>query len=92
MVYIARLLPKRRVSRAAFRGSLSCPVCDSQAIRHVEDISQYRRRYRCRKCGMKFQYDFSNTATHPYAAFNKPKFRQIVEASKGEPKRRIKYG
>ena len=67
-------------SRAAYQGKLTCPVCKSEAIRFMENVTQFRLRYRCRKCGMKFQYDISNNPdAHPYAAFNKPKWQHIVE-------------
>lgn len=70
------------INNGAYRGKLTCPVCSSEAIRYVENVSQFRLRYRCRKCGMTFQYDISNSpvgVSHPYAAFNKNKYRRIVE-------------
>ena len=68
-------------SKAAYQGCLNCPVCQSSAIRFVENIGPYRLRYRCRKCGMPFQYETGRDhSIHPYAAFNKKsKFREIVE-------------
>jgi len=67
------------INKAAYRGKLICPVCHSEAIRFVENIGPYRIRYRCRKCGMPFQYEIGRDMnTHPYAAFNKPKWRNIV--------------
>lgn len=79
------------MNKAAFRGNLHCPVCRSTAIRYVENIGPYRLRYRCRKCGMPFQYEIGrDMSIHPYAAFNKPKYQQIVNASRGELTRRIK--
>ena len=66
----------------AYRGKLTCPVCFSEAIRYVENLGPYRQRYRCRKCGLPFQYDTAPTQdgqiTHPYAAFKKKKFQDIV--------------
>ena len=57
---------------AAFSGKLTCPVCNSQAIRFVETIGPYRLRYRCRKCGIPFQYETGrDMGIHPYAPFKK---------------------
>ena len=73
------------INRGAYRGRLICPVCRSEAIRFLENITQFRLRYRCRKCGLPFQYDITQAdpgtirRTHPYAPFNKPKWRAIVE-------------
>jgi len=79
---------KKGMSRAAFSGKLTCPVCSSAAIRFVENIGPYRLRYRCRKCGMPFQYETGRDHNiHPYAAYNTPKFRRIVENfNRGEQK------
>ena len=69
----------------AYSGTLRCPVCQSEAMRFIETIGPYRLRYRCRKCGLPFQYDTSFASpgsipgTHPYALFKKPKFNRIVE-------------
>jgi transposase-like protein len=65
----------------AYRGRLTCPVCRSEAIRFVENVTPYRLRYRCRKCGLPFQYDISNRLNHPYAALKKAKWQKIVESS-----------
>lgn len=73
------------INKYAYRGKLTCPVCDSTAIRFVEDIGRFRKRYRCRKCGVPFQYDISNASpgmdggSHPYAPLKKNKFQQIVD-------------
>lgn len=68
------------IDRAAFGGKLSCPVCDSLAIRFVENIGPYRLRYRCRRCGLPFQYETGKDhLIHPYAVFNKPKYRPIID-------------
>ena len=77
---------KKRMNRAAFGGNLNCPVCHSTAVRYVEMVGPYRLRYRCRKCGMPFQYETGHDMRiHPYAAFNKNKFRDIVKTTpKGE--------
>jgi predicted amidophosphoribosyltransferase len=69
----------------AYRGNLNCPVCRSSAVRFLENIGPYRQRYRCRKCGLPFQYDISYAdpglfGPHPYALFKKPKFQRVVEA------------
>lgn len=83
MHFIGRLIPRKGVSRAAYRGELTCPVCQSHAIRFIENVTPFRLRYRCRKCGMTFQYDISNRQdAHPYAAFKTPKFQRIVEQSR----------
>ena len=69
----------------AYRGNLNCPVCQSRAVRFLENIGPYRQRYRCRKCGLPFQYDISMAdpgmfgGAHPYACFKKNKFDRIVE-------------
>ena len=64
----------------AYRGSLSCPTRQSTAIRYIENIGPYRLRYRCRKCGLPFQYEISsNPNMHPYAPFTKNKFQDIVQ-------------
>lgn len=85
----------KRQSKAAYQGKLTCPVCSSEAIRFLEMVGPYRERYRCRKCGMPFQYETGRDHTvHPYAVYNKPRFRMIVneaELRKGEKlKRRMK--
>ena len=76
----------------AYRGKLTCPVCQSEAVRYVEEVCLGRSRYRCRKCGLPFQYDWSNSpdGTHPYAAFNKHKYQRIVEqhTQRRTPKKR----
>lgn len=66
-------------SKAAYSGSLSCPVCHSTAIRYVENIGPYRLRYRCRKCGLPFQYETGRELTHPYAPFKRGPFPGIVD-------------
>jgi rubredoxin len=64
----------------AFGGSLSCPVCYSLALRFVEDVGPHVKRYRCRKCGLAFRYEYaSNPYNHPYASFNKTKWQGITE-------------
>ena len=68
------------MNKAAFGGNLSCPVCDSQAIRFVENLGPYRLRYRCRKCGLPFQYETGRDMTqHPYAPFKKGKWMGLVD-------------
>ena len=70
------------ISKAAYQGKLTCPVCSSQAIRFVEMIGPYRERYRCRKCGMPFQYETGiDHGVHPYAVLKKPRFQRAVEAN-----------
>lgn len=67
------------INKAAYQGKLTCPTCGSAAIRFIENIGPYRLRYRCRKCGLPFQYETGRDLTNPYAAFNKPKWRDIVQ-------------
>ena len=76
------------INKGAYRGRLTCPVCNSEAVRFIENIALFRIRYRCRKCGLTFQYDTSNAdpgtvpgTTHPYAVFKKNKYRDIVAAA-----------
>lgn len=79
---------RKNLNKGAYQGNLSCPVCNSRAIRFVENIGPYRLRYRCRKCGMPFQYETGRDyGIHPYAPFNKGKWRRIVNASMGGQKR-----
>lgn len=73
-------------NKGAFRGELTCPVCDSKAIRFLENLGPYRLRYRCRKCGLPFQYDISSRpvgvgSNHPYAPYTKGKWKDIVDLS-----------
>lgn len=85
----------KNINKGAYRGKLTCPVCHSEAIRFVENVTPVRLRYRCRKCGLTFQYDISNAnpgtqpGTHPYAPFKRVKWQSIVDAYEGEQKRRI---
>jgi transposase-like protein len=82
----------KRNNPGAYQGSLSCPVCQSTAIRYVENIGPYRQRYRCRKCGLPFQYETGrDLRNHPYAPFNKNKFNDIVD-SKISPKEYLDHG
>lgn len=75
----------KRNNPGAYQGTLKCPVCQSQAIRFLENLGPYRLRYRCRKCGLPFQYDTSHShpgspsGNHPYAPFKKQKYQRIVE-------------
>jgi len=74
------------MNKGAYRGRLTCPVCDSEANRFIESIGRFRKRYRCRKCGMTYQYDISGAppgydgGKHPYAPFKKNRFQRIVDA------------
>jgi hypothetical protein len=96
MLFVRRM-PKG-MNKGAYRGKLTCPVCHSEAIRWIEDIGLYRRRYRCRKCGLPFQYDISghpdpqSFGAHPYAPFKKRRFQDIVEMHNrfGRTKKRSK--
>jgi len=58
-------------SKYAFSGELTCPYCRSRANRYLEHVTPMRLRYRCRKCGLTYQYDISNrTDINPYAAYS----------------------
>ena len=76
---------QKGINKGAYQGKLTCPVCDSAAIRFIENLTAFRQRWRCRKCGMRFQYDISNRpmgtegSIHPYAPFKKNKWKGIVE-------------
>jgi len=52
-------------------GNLSCPHCESGAVRFVEDRGPYEKRYRCTKCGGYFRYQYRNKPldndTKPYS-------------------------
>jgi len=73
---------KKGMNRGAYQGKLTCPGCDSESIRFLEMIGPYRERYRCRKCGLPFQYETGQDHAHPYAPFaNKSKFKKIITAS-----------
>lgn len=74
---------KKGINKGAFAGQLNCPACESAAIRFVEMIGPYRLRYRCRKCGMPFQYETGRDLTHPYSPFNKAKYQEIIRNPKG---------
>jgi len=92
-IILPRLMPKG-MNKGAYRGKLTCPVCKSSSLRRLENIGAFRIRYRCRKCGLPFQYDVSGSAdptkmmnAHPYAAYKKKKWQDIV-ALHGSTKRR----
>jgi len=62
------------ISKYAYQGELTCPFgnCRSKALRYLEDVTPFRQRYRCRKCGMTFQYDISGRRDlNPYAPYMK---------------------
>ena len=68
-------------SKYAFSGELTCPFCQSKANRFIEYVTPMRLRYRCRKCGLKYQYDISNRHDiNPYAAYSgRSKFGQRLK-------------
>ena len=72
-------------SKHAFSGELTCPFCQSKANRFIENVSQYRLRYRCRKCGLTYQYDISGRQDiNPYAAYSSgSKFSQHLKKMLG---------
>lgn len=80
-------------SKYAYQGELTCPwvQCGSKAIRYVEDVSMFRIRYRCRKCGHTFQYDISGRMDlNPYAPYQKGKiWGEIMNLTQG---RKLKGG
>ena len=60
------------INKGAYRGKLTCPFCESSAQRYIENVGPFRLRYRCRKCGLTYQYDISNQpGINPYAPFQK---------------------
>lgn len=82
------------INKGAYQGRLTCPhlvnvkgerdpfgsiTCESTAIRHIEDITPMRLRYRCRKCGGTFQYDISGIHNNPYAPFQKGTIQRTIE-------------
>lgn len=83
------------INKGAYQGKLTCPhlvnekgerdpvlgtlTCGSSAIRHVEDITPMRLRYRCRKCGGTFQYDISGIRSNPYAPYQKGTIWRTIE-------------
>ena len=50
-----------KTNKKTYQGELTCPNgdCESQSIRYVKDVTPFRQRYRCRKCGITFIYDLS---------------------------------
>lgn len=61
-----------KINPGAYQGELTCPFCQSRANRFIEYVTKFRLRYRCRKCGLTYQYDISNrNDINPYAAFQK---------------------
>jgi len=73
------------ISKHAYRGELTCPFCQSKANRCLGHVTKYRIRYRCRKCGLTYQYDISNrTDINPYAAYSSgSKFAQDLRKMLG---------
>lgn len=88
MFIIGRAMPRKGMNPGAYRGELICPACKSQAIRYIENVGPYRLRYRCRKCGLPFQYDISNRSDiHPYAPL-KGAARSVAELWEDKKKRK----
>lgn len=70
---------QRGMNPGAYSGRLTCPTCSSPSIRFVEQLGPYRLRYRCRKCGLPFQYETGNDLrAHPYAPLKK-KWQVLVD-------------
>ena len=71
---------QKGMNPGAYQGNLNCPFCSSRAIRFIENIGPFRLRYRCRKCGLPFQYETGkDMRTNPYAAFKKNKWQELVK-------------
>lgn len=87
---------KKGINPGAFAGKLICPTCESTANRFVENVGPTRIRYRCRKCGVTFQYDFSGLPDeHPYAPLSRAgklsgKIRDIMDYARETNKQRRK--
>jgi hypothetical protein len=85
---------KKGLNPGAFTGKLICPTCQSNSNRFVENIGPTRIRYRCRKCGVTFQYDFSGLPDqHPYAPLSHAgklsgKIRDVIARGRQTNKRR----
>ena len=50
-----------KTNKKTYQDELTCPNgnCESEAIRYVKDVTSFRQRYCCRKCGLTFVYDLS---------------------------------
>jgi transcription elongation factor Elf1 len=60
-----------KINPGAYQGELTCPFCRSRANRFIENVTPTRLRYRCRKCGLTYQYDISGRRDiNPYAAYS----------------------
>ena len=74
---------QKGMNPGAYSGQLNCPTCASSSIRFVEQLGPYRLRYRCRKCGLPFQYETGHDlSVHPYAPLKKRRFQDIVSLDK----------
>lgn len=83
---------RKGINPGAYQGNLSCPTCGSRAIRYIENLGPFRLRFRCRKCGLPFQYETGrDLLIHPYAPFNKNKFQNIVQSGV-TPKQYLEQG
>lgn len=79
------------INKAAYSGRLTCPVCDSEANRFMEWVTSTRARYRCRRCGLTYQYDISGAPyphNHPYEPFKQQRFKYMVDMYWERQKRR----
>ena len=87
-----------KINPGAYRGQLTCPFsfmtpdgmkdCGSTSQRYVEHITPTRIRYRCRKCGRTYQYDFTNHCQdyNPYVPYrNGTIWSRIMQATQGRP-------
>ena len=88
VMIIGNPIPTKGMNKGAYRGKLTCPAmgCSSEAVRYVENVTPFRRRYRCRKCGKTFQYEIGADFIHPYAPFKRNKWQRIVQFATGRTK------
>lgn len=78
MIFVNDLLKLGKRNKGSFRGPLLCPVCKGQRHALQEKLTPFRYRYRCKDCGLTFQYDTSGVREHPYAPFKKNKFQKLI--------------
>jgi len=72
--------------KAAFQGSMSCPLCsrsadptatrigfesDKQKIKLVGNVGPLMREYKCMKCNGTWRYDINGRRLHPYSSFKR---------------------
>jgi rubredoxin len=78
------------MGQAAFGSKLTCPglvtglsghpeMCGAEKWEFVEKVGAFRIRYRCKVCHKTIIYEYGNNPGHPYEAYGKSKWRQIVD-------------